>query len=271
MKSHIQKTVVFIFLLLPTLIVKATPTISLIGAATIKHQVNTPYIDSGATAKDVNGNDISHLVTHVTGKVFEFALGTYKITYAVIDSNGNKASVTRTVMVVDCIPPVLISPAHSDTITVCLNDFNFREPVVTAIDNYYPSVQITRSGFYDLTKVGTYIIVYTGTDGAGNTATYSRVIIVEDCSNPPLYLEENSFTDKISIFPNPTTRFIKVTINNQEKYTAILSDNTGKAILFKEISNSNNSLNVENLKHGIYYLTIKGLNSSSTKKVIITQ
>jgi hypothetical protein len=65
------------------------------------------------------------------------------------------------------------------------NDHNFVEPPVTATDNYFPSVNITRnSGGFDISKLGSYNITYTGTDGAGNVTVWVRTINVVDRVKP---------------------------------------------------------------------------------------
>lgn len=265
-----KKLFLFALLALVTSITYAAPVITINGDNPLKQQINTPYIDKGATAVDDNGLDITSQIV-VTGAVNESAFGSYKITYTVTDNNGKTTSVTRTVIVNDCIKPVIKSLQGSEVMVVCLYDFNFTEPRVTATDNYFPFVNITRAGFFDLTKVGSYSITYTATDGAGNSSTYTRIVIVKDCRKPPLSVSEGLSKDKISVYPNPATNLIIVELHGDATYTAALSDIKGKTMLLQDISPTNNRLNVKHLKQGIYFLTVKGLQTSFTKKVIITK
>ena len=96
----------------PIIITPATntpPTITLKGANPLSLVVNTPFVDPGATAKDLEDGDAtttSHII--VTGTVDASTTGSYTLKYSVTDSGGLLASVTRTVVVVDTIvvPPV---------------------------------------------------------------------------------------------------------------------------------------------------------------------
>jgi len=76
------------------------PVIALKSTETINVNINTPYVEKGATASDDIDGDISaNIVT--TGSVDIHTLDTYTITYSVSDSSGNEVTTTRTVNVVD--------------------------------------------------------------------------------------------------------------------------------------------------------------------------
>lgn len=178
-------------LLLSCLLLQAAPpTITIIGAATIIHQVNTPYNDMGATAIDEKSNDITPFIS-TTGVVKVDVFGTYILTYTVTDGKGQTATAMRKVIVTDKISPTISSVSGTETMTACANDLSFIEPAVTATDNYFPSVSITRTGSFDITKAGQYTIVYTATDGANNTSTYTRTITVKPCSTPVIITSGN--------------------------------------------------------------------------------
>lgn len=354
-KSYPIKLALLFAFILSYIYASATPTITIIGKDSIKHQVNTTYNDSGATAIDSANNDITANIV-VTGTVNSNTFGTYKITYTITDGNGIKTSVIRTVVVTDCIPPTLSTIMGTEVMTVCINDLTFTEPAVTATDNYFTTVNITRTGTYDITKLGDYTITYTATDGAGNKAIYTRVIRIKICKGPkvittgvqnvyfvndpidllkgiyvsdayyptsdfinnrngckleikasnvdnskPGYYQvlyeatnggglksepdllliwvrqrsmgvvENQQKNSIKVYPNPTTDKITIALNTNGNYTAALSTIEGKTILEKNISSINNTISVNNLEVGIYYLTVKGLNTLYTQKVIITK
>ena len=76
----------------------AAPVITLRGNATVTHKQGTPYTDAGATARDsVDGDLTSSLV--IVNPVDPTTTGVYTLTYRARDSEGNTASVTRTVTV----------------------------------------------------------------------------------------------------------------------------------------------------------------------------
>lgn len=77
------------------------PTIDLIGADNNQLCVNLTYEDKGATASDPEDGDLDHAIV-VKGSVDTSTPGKYILEYEVTDSDGNTASVSRTVDVRIC-------------------------------------------------------------------------------------------------------------------------------------------------------------------------
>lgn len=159
------------------------PVINAVGGNPMMIQVGTPFVDP-TTVTDNYWTNLTPTV--VAGEVKTNTFGQYKVTYSAEDGSGNKAvNLTRTYIVTDLIPPVLSSPiSGSEFMLVEVNDLSFVEPAVVGTDNYFPTVSIVRSGNFDITTLGDYTITYTGTDGAGNTGTFTRVIRVVDRTKP---------------------------------------------------------------------------------------
>ncbi|MFC0603149.1 lamin tail domain-containing protein [Winogradskyella pulchriflava] len=73
---------------------------------------------------------------------------------------------------------------------------------------------------------------------------------------------------KFSIYPNPTnTGFITITSANSDEINVQVFDILGKQI--KNETLTNNTLNVSNLKSGVYLVKITQNNASTTKKLVI--
>lgn len=112
-----------------------------------------------------------------------FPIGTTTVTYVVSDASGNSDSASFTVTVTDAQAPVINCPQN---MSVCEGVVTFNTPVAT--DNCaVPSVVQTsgpQSGA-PLTP-GTYTIVFTATDSAGNSSTCSFDILVN--ANPVVSL-----------------------------------------------------------------------------------
>ncbi|MEI7558659.1 MAG: DUF5011 domain-containing protein [bacterium] len=83
------------------------PVITLLGTLSGTIEVGSSYSDAGATAYDTEDGDLtSSIVT--SGTVDTNIIGTYYITYDVMDLSGNAAvQVIRTVNVVDTTAPAL--------------------------------------------------------------------------------------------------------------------------------------------------------------------
>ena len=68
--------------------------------------INTAYIEDGATAFDLIDGNVTNSIVIDASTVDVTTVGSYSVTYNVIDSSGNAASeVTRTVEIVDTMPP----------------------------------------------------------------------------------------------------------------------------------------------------------------------
>ena len=77
---------------------KEKPTITLVGPSTKYVLVNSTYKEQGVNVKDNCDTNITKKVK-ISGTVDTKKKGTYKINYEITDESGNKASVTRTVIV----------------------------------------------------------------------------------------------------------------------------------------------------------------------------
>ncbi|XID93377.1 immunoglobulin-like domain-containing protein [Paenibacillaceae bacterium WGS1546] len=146
------------------------PAIYLKGSNPMTVEANSPFVDPGATAQDVQDGDLSASII-VTGTVDPSTLGTYTLTYNVSDAAGNAAAtVTRTVHVQDTQPPVLTLLGESE-ISVSVGAA-FADPGAQATDAYYGDVsdRIVVTGTVDTSQAGEYTIRYNVTDPSGNAA-----------------------------------------------------------------------------------------------------
>ncbi|MGC6423092.1 MAG: BspA family leucine-rich repeat surface protein, partial [Flavobacteriaceae bacterium] len=158
------------------------PVISLQGSATLTLIQGESFTDPGATATDETDGDLTASIT-VSGTVDVDTVGSYTITYTVSDAAGNEASATRTVVVEplpDTTPPV-ITLQGSSTIVLQLGE-TFTDPSASATDETDGDLtnSITSSGTVDINTPGTYTITYRVSDAAGNQATATRSVIVQE-------------------------------------------------------------------------------------------
>jgi hypothetical protein len=117
-------------------------------------------------------------------------LGTYTLTWSVVDCNGNgPVSVDRTIVVYDSIPPE-ITYTGPDTFTIEVFD-NFTMPYFGTSDNYCTDLTVTKKGsFYttfpnsQATTLGTYSAEYEVTDCVGMKASFSVGVKVVDTEKP---------------------------------------------------------------------------------------
>ncbi|MBT7852836.1 MAG: DUF5011 domain-containing protein [Opitutae bacterium] len=84
------------------------PVITLVGEASVQHELATEYNDTGASVTDVDGTALDASLIKVTGVVDGGAPGTYSLAFDFTDEQGRAAeTVFRTVNVSDTTPPVV--------------------------------------------------------------------------------------------------------------------------------------------------------------------
>ena len=153
------------------------PVITLTGESEMTVELGQAFEEPGVTAADDCDGDLTEQIT-VEGSVDTQTTGTYTLTYRVQDSYGNEAEEKRTVTVADLTPPVITLRGDS-RIYVKIGE-GFSDPGVTASDNVDGDItaQVRVSGGVDTGSMGTYVLNYTVTDAAGNTAAASRSVYV---------------------------------------------------------------------------------------------
>lgn len=124
--------------------------------------------------------------------------------------------------------------------------------------------------------------------GIGGSATYSvgqtifkyisssDIIVAQGVQQPYeialLSVFEDTFnTIKIQVYPNPTTSYLNINIQNNELSNLYLSlfDIKGKLINQKKITSSNEILSLENMPSSTYFLRVFGhKNEFKTFKII---
>ena len=119
------------------------PYITLNGKATVKVGLGESFDDPGATAVDAFDGDVTKNIT-VSSSLDTSNVGTYYIKYYVEDSNGNGASVTRTVVVFKR-PKIINAPYISQN----NGYYNGCESVSTVMALQYLGINISVDTFID--------------------------------------------------------------------------------------------------------------------------
>ena len=79
------------------------PVITITGSNPITIEVNTDYVDEGATAEDDIDGDVTNNII-VINNVIDSTVGVYTVIYEVQDTAGNVSTIERIVNVVDELP-----------------------------------------------------------------------------------------------------------------------------------------------------------------------
>lgn len=108
--------------------------------------------------------------------------------------------------------------------------------------------------------------------GAANNDNYSYgSISIENGKSDTLYEIEEELV-KIKVFSNPVienTLFVTLNTEKNAVYTAKVYNLLGKVVAFKEISKGNNSIPLESLNEGIYFVDIAENNKTIRSMKII--
>ena len=132
-------------------------------------------------------------------------VGSDTVTYTVTDRAGNKSTAQRVVnvfkaAVVDTTPPV-ITLVGATPMNLSVGGV-YSEPGATATDNHDGNVtgNIKITGSVNTASAGTYLILYSVSDSAGNTASKTRIVNVTGNVVPPDSLPVITLSP-----PNPDT------------------------------------------------------------------
>ncbi len=177
-----------------TVIVEDTqpPQLALIGNPIETVACGGIYNDAGATATDTCDDDV--LLTsqiQVTGLPVDTGNpGSYTITYRVSDGSGNQAApITRTVNVVDVIPPIITLLGNPYEIVPCGGLYTDAGAIASDVcdDDAALTSSIVVTGLpIDTGVPGVYTVTYNVSDVSGNPAIpVSRTVEVAD-NEPPV-------------------------------------------------------------------------------------
>jgi PKD repeat protein len=254
------------------------PTISLIGSDTIELEVNSNYNEPGVAYSD-NYWPNNNLILITSGTVNPYLLGTYVLTYKVVDGSGNISStVSRIVKVTDNMAPQISLLGPTTVIITRWQDFV--DKGVKVIDNYYPASSITikknEHGTYQNSLVsGLFSYTYSACDPSGNCSSdIIRYIYVQESTSS---INEESINNYIRYYPNPVNSELNISVDLPQAMNVEISifNTLGekvKDVHQGTIKNELLKVNTQNLSSGIYYLKVDLNNSEQiNKKFIITR
>ncbi len=163
----------------------APPVISLFGSTEIHLECPQPYTEPGWNAFDECDKEITGSVI-VGGQVDTTVAGVYYLTYDVQDREGNRAiQQTRTVIVEDTSAPVIALQGGNPLMVPC--NTAYLEPGYTASDTCDGTLTgnvIADSSGVDMDAAGTYAVLYSVMDAAGNPFSISRTVeVTGPCEN----------------------------------------------------------------------------------------
>ncbi len=184
---------------------KTAPVITIKGDKTIELEEGATYVDEGATALDNYDGDLTSEISRIiefvaegttqkvkVGQVDTSKVGTYTITYSVVDSNKNPSAAIRTVIIkAKEVPPIPEKAVESIELSLDTNfkteyqygeattiDLTGAKIIVTYEDKTTDTINIVKSmlSTYDLTTAGQKEITVTYGEKAAPTKLNVKVL-----------------------------------------------------------------------------------------------
>ncbi len=210
------------------------------------------------------------------------AVGTYAVEYTATDGSNNSTTVTRIVEVRDGTAPTvgIIGPVPS--VVPCGGSyFEFGANAFDAVDGTL-TVEIGGDCVCP-TQAGSYIVTYTATDASGNTSTEERLVIVQgDCDTPcptddpesPCFItsiNENHLLQAISMYPNPTTGVLNISIDGVDAKGASVEvfNLVGELVHTESMTTSILSIDMLDQAAGMYVVKVNTSEGAVAKKVVL--
>ena len=164
------QTVTVTDITLPTITAPANVIVSTNNeCSAINVVLGSPVTVDNCTVASVTNNGLS-----------SYPLGTTTVTWTVTDASGNAATATQTVTVIDTVLPTIFAPAainlFTDTTSCTATNVVLETPVT--FDNC--SVASVTNNAPVAFPIGTTTVIWTVTDGSGNTATATQLVTVTD-------------------------------------------------------------------------------------------
>lgn len=156
------------------------PVLELVGPTEVKLEFGRKYDEPGAMAIDTRDGDLSSKI-QISGKVNPNVAGVYTLTYTIRDKSGNTVSLTRKIEVLGDVTPPVLTLLGSSPMFIQVGE-RYKEPGCKAIDNIDGDLTkmrvISVKGRVNSMVPGSYKIIYTAKDRAGNLAVAERVVNV---------------------------------------------------------------------------------------------
>jgi hypothetical protein len=112
------------------------------------------------------------------------------------------------------------------------------------------------------------VLGYLG-NGTAFQLTSPSAVMVRLTDDPTLNVNEINGMSNFSVYPNPASDVINVTLNKEVSATITVLDVTGKVVKTSTINGTTTSINTTGLSNGVYYVNITDGTSVSTEKVVI--
>ncbi len=163
---------------------------TIVAPSTVTVNANASCAVTGVTLGTPITADNCSVLSVTNNAPATYPLGTTTVTWTVSDVNGNTATATQNVIVVDTQNPTIIAPStvNATTNNSCMAlNVNLGTPVTS--DNC--SIVSVTNNAPTAFNVGTTVVTWTVTDGSGNIATATQNVVITDVEDPIIVAPAN--------------------------------------------------------------------------------
>ncbi len=270
-------------LILYVIIYGPAPTLTVNGSVTDTVEVNTKFDDPGVVATDNYDKSLKvktsgSFISSFGSTYIPTRLGTFYLIYSATNSSNETTIITRTIVVIDNIPPV-ITLNGLNPINICRWQL-YTDSGYTVSDNYSKLTgpnRITIDTVSDLNidSNGLYIIYYIAKDSVGNISNSQKRILNVTQEGACFSGINNNKTlgDYINLYPNPSTGEFIIDLNlpANEQVLITVTNMMGQTIkqISGEMGNQKQMLDISGAADGIYFVNIYAGGQSIIRKVMV--
>ena len=148
---------------------------------TINLALETLKLKDERTLEFLDNKKVSDYIENIDGEIVDDyiinsnKLGTQKVEFSFVTKEGYIVDASYDVNVVDTVPPLAFD---NSTYYVKKNSINKFNPDIFCGDNYDPNPNCYFEGEYDLSKNGTYPLIFTAIDNSGNKYSKNVNLVV---------------------------------------------------------------------------------------------
>ncbi|TBX65964.1 T9SS type A sorting domain-containing protein [Flavobacterium silvisoli] len=102
-----------------------------------------------------------------------------------------------------------------------------------------------------------------------NNSIRRKELKTSNACSPPLSVTQHNFANSVAIYPNPASSVLNYIVKNDFVISSItIHDISGKEVMYTEVGNNPTQIEVSTLSAGVYFVTFKSDNTTTTKKFI---
>jgi len=191
--------------------------------------------------------------------------GTFDVELEVSDGTTTTSKLMEDYITAETSPPVMLSPFDD----VCLNWPAFALSGGSPAGGVYAGPGVVDNWFYPADAgLGTHMISYTYTALSGCDNTTEQALYVDECVGIDVPAQAD-----FAVYPNPSNGIVTMSVVEMGNYSVRIYNVLGTTLIEDEIyfnQNRKQTLNLQNLEGGMYFIEIQSDGAKQIQKIRIS-